>query len=56
MSSQTGDSGEAPRGDLTSHRNNIDRIDAEILSLLNERGQSALAIGRLRLSSRACAS
>jgi chorismate mutase / prephenate dehydratase len=48
MSAQTGDCSEASRGDLTSHRDNIDRIDAEILALLNERGESALAIGRLK--------
>jgi chorismate mutase/prephenate dehydratase len=48
MSAQTDDMAAAPSGDIQSHRDNIDRIDAEILALLNERGSSALAIGRLK--------
>lgn len=48
MSGQIDDMAAAAGGDLRSHRDNIDRIDAEILALLNERGDSALAIGRLK--------
>ena len=48
MSAKTGDAIGAPQGDLRAHRDNIDRIDAEILALLTQRGAEALAIGRLK--------
>ena len=37
--------------DLQVHRNDIDRIDSEILRLLNERAKSVMEIGRIKIES-----